>query len=237
MTTTRKQTPAQARKSALGSDLTPLYAVAGLTDAAVKGVRNTLVQTQEKAAKRVADLRTRPAQQADDLTRRISTLPEHLKALPEQVKGLPGQTRSRLVDVQKQAESYLTEATSTYADLAGRGKRVVDEALGAARKLSTKAEREAADVRSRVADAVDPAFESVQEGVTNARKAATGRTATSTTTPRSAAKASATRKAAAATSAPRKRAAGSATKKAAADTSAATTKAASAAKSAEQQTD
>ena len=31
-TTTRKQTPVQARKSALESDYTPLYAVAGLTD-------------------------------------------------------------------------------------------------------------------------------------------------------------------------------------------------------------
>jgi hypothetical protein len=195
MTTTRKQTPAQARKSALGSDLTPLYAVAGLTDAAVTTVRSTLAQTQEKAAKRASDLRAKPAQQADELARLITALPEQLKLLPEQVKGLPGQTRARWVDVQKQAESYLAEAGSAYADLAGRGKRAVDDALVTARRMSTKAEQKADDVQSDLADAVDPALEKVQETVTTARRSTTGRSATETTTPRSAAKASATRKA------------------------------------------
>jgi hypothetical protein len=73
----------------------------------------------------------------------------------------------------------MAQASSTYGQLAGRGKRAVDDAMADA------------------ADRVDPAFERVQETVTRARKVTTGRTATKTMVPRSAAKAAATRKAAA----------------------------------------
>ena len=38
-TTTRKQTPAQARKAAVESDYTPLYAVAGLTDLVAESIK------------------------------------------------------------------------------------------------------------------------------------------------------------------------------------------------------
>jgi len=188
MPTTRKQTPAQARKSAIDSDFSPLYAVAGLTDVAVATVKVTLAHTQERAAKRVEDLKAKPAQQADDLARFISTLPEQLKSLPDE-------TMARLAEVQKQAESYLTEASSAYADLAGRGKRAVDEAFVHAKQFSTKAEKRADNLRDDVEETLDPAFEQVQETVTRARKATTGRSATATTTPRSAAKATATRQA------------------------------------------
>jgi len=190
MTTTRKQTPAPTRKSALDSDLTPLYAVAGLTevavstlaDVAVTTVRSTLAVTQEVAADRVSSLRA---------------LPNQLKLLPGQMKGLPEQTRARLTDVQRQAGSYLAEANAVYAELAGRGKRVVDDTVVAARKVSGVAGRQVSQVRAGLADAVDPAFEAAQEGVTSARRATTGRSATRTTTPRSAAKAAATRRTAA----------------------------------------
>src|SRR5215203_3106822 len=62
------------------------------------------------------------------------------------------------------------------------------------------AQENAEDLRTFVItlpDRVDPAFERVQETVTQARKVTTGRTATATMVPRSAAKAAATRKAAA----------------------------------------
>lgn len=196
MPTTRKQTPTQARKSALESDLTPFYAVAGLTDAAVASLRSTLAETQEKANQRVAVLKAKPAQQADDLAKRISSLPDQLKAVPDTLKAFPEHTLARIADAQKQAEVRVAEANAAYADLAGRGKRAVDDAIVTARKLSTKAERRAEDLKDDLVDAVDPAFEKVQETVISARKATTGRTATETTTPRSAAKASATRKAA-----------------------------------------
>lgn len=194
-TATRKQTPTQARKSALDSDLTPLYAVAGLTDAAVTTLRSTLADTQDKASQRVAALKAKPAQQADDLAKLISSLPEQLKAVPDTLKAFPEHTKARIADAQKQAEARVAEANAAYADLAGRGKRAVDDAIVSARKLSTRGERRAEDLADDVADAVDPAFEKIQETVTSARKATTGRSATETTTPRSAAKASATRKA------------------------------------------
>jgi hypothetical protein len=67
--------------------------------------------------------------------------------------------------------------------------------VGTARELSGRAEHRAEGVIHDVSELVDPVFEKVQETVTVARKNVTGRTATETVTPRSAAKASATRKA------------------------------------------
>ena len=104
---------------------------------------------------------------ADDVT-------TFVRSLPEQVKALPETTKARLADWQKQAQdraqALVREANTTYADLAGRGKKAVDETLGAAQKLSGRAEQRATAVRSDVADAVDPAFETVQETATRARK-------------------------------------------------------------------
>lgn len=151
MTTTPEHTPTPPRKST-GSDLTPLYAVAGLTDVAVAGIRTTLAHSQERAAQRVSELRSRPLPQADDLARFVRTLPE--------------QARTRLVDVQTQASSYLAEAEAAYVELAGRGKRAVDDAVVSARKLSHRAEERAADVQADLADladVVDEQLDKVQE--------------------------------------------------------------------------
>lgn len=193
ITTTRKQTPAQARKAALESDYTTLYAVAGLTEAVATTVQTTLAQTTELAGQRFAAWQDKSEKQAkataDDVTRFV-------RSLPEQVKTLPETTKARLSDWQKQAQGLVRDANTAYADLAGRGKKAVDETLSTAQKLSGRAERRATDVRSDLVDAVDPAFEKVQETVTQARKTATGRTATETVTPRSTQKATATRAAA-----------------------------------------
>ncbi len=108
---------------------------------------------------------------ADDLRTFVITLPDQFKNLPES-------TKARVAELQKQANELLAQATTTYGDLAGRGKRAVDEARTSARDLSTRAEKRAEEIRSDVADAVDPAFERVQEGVTVARKTVTGHAAT-----------------------------------------------------------
>jgi len=191
----RKQTPTQARKSAIDSDYTPLYAVAGLTDALAEALRGALVERQEKASKKISELQGRrpdlgkqARENADELRTFVITLPETFRHLPEA-------TRARIAELQQQANELLAQAETTYGELAGRGKRVVEEALGSARDLTAKAERRTADVASEVADRLDPAFEKVQEGVTGARKSTTGRSATESVTPRAAAKASATRKA------------------------------------------
>ena len=134
------------------------------------------------------------------------TLPEQFKqsARRRPRRGSPS-CRSR-------PTSCSSRRTAAYGELAGRGKRAVDEAVGSAEDLSGKAEKRAEGVLADVVERVDPAFEKVQEGVTVARKTVTGRTATETVTPRAAAKATASRaakkapaKKAAATTAPARR--------------------------------
>lgn len=196
-TTTRKQTPAQARKAALESDYTPLYAFAGLTKAVATSLQATWQETRDTAGKQIADWQSRSEQQAKtaagELTTLVQALPVHVKTLPVHVKTLPETTRARLAELQKQAQEMVRSASVAYVDLAGRGKLVVDGTVVTARQFSDLAEKRAGDVLADVVDAVDPAFEKVQEGVTQARKTVTGRTATETMTPRSAVKASASR--------------------------------------------
>ena len=188
--TTRKQTPAQARKAALESDYAPLYAVAGLTQVVASTLQATWNGTAEKAGQQFAswqDQREKRAKAtADDLTQLVRTLPEQVKALPET-------TKTRISELQKQAQVFVRDANAAYGDFAGRGKLVVDETIGSARQLGGSAEKRAGDVLADVADKVDPAFEKAQEGATRARKTVTGRTATETVTPRSAQQATATR--------------------------------------------
>ena len=178
----RKQTPAQARKAAVDSDYTPLYAVAGLTDALAEVLRSALADTQERGRKRIDEIQGR----APELSRQAKGSADELRTfvitLPDQMRNLPESTRLRIAELQKQANELLVQANTAYGELAGRGKRVVDVAVGSARDLS-------ADVAERV----DPAFEKVQEGVTVARKTVTGRSATESLTPRTAAKATASR--------------------------------------------
>lgn len=216
-TTTRKQTPAQARKSALESDYTPLYAVAGLTEAVASTLRYAVAQTQDKTVQRLAVLQDRRATAETRAKATAGEVGSFVRTLPEQIKTLPETTKTRLAEVQKQAQEIISTANSTYADLAGRGKKVVDDTVIAARQRSGRAERRADEVRADVADAVDPAFEAVQETVTRARQTVTGRTATETVTPRSAAKAAATRKSAADAEEAKKEARRAAAKRAAAN--------------------
>jgi hypothetical protein len=123
-------------------DLRPLYAVAGLTDLVVGAVRSTLVDTQHWASARISELRFRQA----ELEKQAAELRERADDLPEQVKTLPEVTRTRVGDLQQQA-------SHAYADLAGRGQRVVQG----------------------VAGRVDPVFDRVQESVDKARRLVTGR--------------------------------------------------------------
>ena len=92
-TTTRKQTPAQARKAAVESDYTPLYAAAGLTDLVAESIKTVVLTTQEMATKRIAELQSKSTEQAKSATEFVRTLPEQLKTLPEQVKALPETTK------------------------------------------------------------------------------------------------------------------------------------------------
>ena len=165
----RKETPIQARKSARESTLTPLYAMAGLTDALAETARNKLNETHERAE----GLQSRARQNADDLAKFIADLPAQLKALPQT-------TRDRAAQLSEQATSYRDEAATRYENLAGRGKRRVDEAVTTAEKLSGRAKKK---TEEGLKDA-DPLFEGVQEAATRLRKNATGRTATDTVTPK-----------------------------------------------------
>jgi hypothetical protein len=228
-TTTRKQTPAQARKAALASDFAPLYAVAGLADTFAVQAKTTLIATRELVAAKQGEFETTSKARAEEFTTFVKALPEQVKALPEQVKALPDTTKAKLAEAQEQLKSYYAEAASGYGELAGRGKRAVDEAIVSVKALSVKAEKKADDVAAEVADKVDPAFEAVQETVTIARKKATGRSATATVTPKATVKAQATKaaddavaaeKAAARKAAAKKAAATRAAKKASAATTA-----------------
>jgi hypothetical protein len=150
-TTTRRQTPTQARKAAIESDYTPLYAAAGLTDLVAESIKNIVVTTQEKATKRITELSTRSTEQAKSATVFVRTLPEQVKALPET-------TKARLAELEKQRRELLAEAGTTYVDLAGRGKKVVDDSLIAARKTT-------ADVKTDVEEKLDEVREDVVEAV------------------------------------------------------------------------
>jgi hypothetical protein len=208
-TTTRKQTPAQARKSALESDFAPLYAVAGLADTFAAQTKTTLLTTRERFQVRQDELESVSKARVEELT-------QFVKSLPEQVKALPDTTKAKIAEAQEQFKTLYVEFATSYGDLAGRGKRAVDEALGSAKALTVKAEKQAEEVAADVAERIDPAFEKVQEGVTVARQKVTGRTATETVTPRSAAKAQATRAADEAVAAEKAAARKAAAKKAAA---------------------
>lgn len=191
--TTRKQTPAQARKAAIESDFAPLYAVAGLTDL-----------LQEAATQRLTALRTRQAELqgrvrggADELIKFVGTIPAQVKSLPEQVKVLPSTARTQVSDAQQQAGAFASEASGRYADLAGRGKRAVDGVLTSARQVRTQADEVKDDVVNDVTDTIDPALAKAQDAVADVRKKVTGRSATPKQQPRkSAAQKSATQKSA-----------------------------------------
>ncbi len=215
--TTRKQTPAQARKTALESDFAPLYAVAGLADTFAAQAKTSLIATRERVQVAQGELESASKARVEEFTKLVKALPEQVKALPETVKALPQTTKAKLAEAEEQFKTLYAEAANGYGQLAGRGKRAVDEAVGSAKALSVRAEKQGADVASEVAEKLDPAFEAVQQTVTVTRKRATGRTATATVTPKATAKAQATKAAEDAVAAEK-----AATRKAAAKKAAAT---------------
>lgn len=209
ITTTRKQTPTQARKSALESDFAPLYAVAGVADTFAAQAKTSLIATREKVQSAQGEFESHSKARVEEFTQLV-------KSLPQQVKAMPETTKAKLAEAQEQLKTLYAEAVTGYGDLAGRGKRAVDEAVGSAKVLSVKAEEQAKDVAADAADKLDPAFEAVQETVTLARKQATGRTATATVTPKATVKAQATKAADEAAATERDAARKAAAKKAAA---------------------
>ncbi len=230
MVTTREQAAAEARSAALQSDYAPLYAVAGLTDALTEVCKGALVETQERAGESLSKLQRRGAGARRQARVNTQEFRAFVVTLPDQMKNLPEATRARIVGLQQQANELMVEAGNTYGQLAGRGKRAVDDNVATVWNLSGRAERRADSVLADVAEHADPAFERVQETVTRARSAATGRTPTQTMTSSSAAKAAATRKAAAKSAPAKKAAAKSAPAKKAATARKATAKKTSAEK-------
>lgn len=206
MVTTRQQTAAEARSAALQSEYAPLYAVAGLTATLTEVCKGALVDTQERAGESLSRLQRRGAGARQRARVNAEDLRSFVVTVPDQMKNLPGATRAGIVDLQRQANELMVQAGNTYGQLAARGKRAVDDAVATARNLSSRAERRTESVLADVAEQVDPALARVQETATRARRSATGRAATQTMTPRSAAKGAATRRAAAKT-APAKKAA------------------------------
>jgi len=200
-----KQTPSQAEKSAVESNLNPLYVVAGLTDALADALRGALADSQERGRKRIGELQSRAPAMRQQVRHNADELRTFVTTLPEQVKHLPEATRSRIADLQAQANEVLAQANAAYSELAVRGKQAVEEALGKARKLPEQVEKLADAARAEAGERVDPLMETVQEWVPEARQNVSGRTSTDTVTPRSAATAGATRKVSTATKAAEKR--------------------------------
>jgi hypothetical protein len=134
-----KEVSPEAREAALESDYAALYAVAGLTDALAEALKGALADTQQKASKRISDLQSK----RPDLSKQAKAGAEELRTfvitLPEQFKNLPDATKARIVELQKQANGLMAQASSAYGNFAGRGLEAVDEARKSAQERSAKA--------------------------------------------------------------------------------------------------
>ena len=201
-TNTRTQAPTQTRQAALESEYAPLYAAAGLTDLAVESIRNLVLATQEKAAKQLtewqgdfAQLQSKGTEQVKHAGEFVRTLPEQVKGLPEQLKTLPETTKARIEELDKQRKEFLAEATITYGDLAGRGKKVIDDSVLAVRTTSTEAktdveakvedaqakvEETVAEIREDVAAAIDPEMAEAAREAESAKRSAAAKKAAAT---------------------------------------------------------
>ena len=109
----------EAKKSALESEYSPLYAVAGLTDALADALKGALTELSGKRP----TLERQAKESADELREFVITL-------PEQFKHLPNATKARIAELQRQANELIAQATSTYGELAGRAE--VAKAVGLA---------------------------------------------------------------------------------------------------------
>jgi chromosome segregation ATPase len=134
-----KEVSAEARKSALDSDYSALYAVAGLTDALAEALKSALADTQQKASKRITELQDKRPELSRQARTSAGELRTFVITLPEQFKNLPETTKARIAELQRQANELVAHATSTFGDFAGRGKEAVDEARNSARNRSGKA--------------------------------------------------------------------------------------------------
>ncbi|MFT4164748.1 MAG: MbeD/MobD family mobilization/exclusion protein [Microlunatus sp.] len=201
-TTTQAPSPAQTRKAAVESEYAPLYAAAGLTDLAVESIRNLVLATQEKVTKQLSEwqgsftqLQSKGSEQAKHAGEFVRTLPEQVKALPEQLKTLPETTKARIEELDKQRKELLAEATVAYGDLAGRGKKVIDDSVLAVRTTSTevktdvetkvaeaeaKVEEKVAEVREDVAAAIDPELAEAAREAASAKRSAAAKKAAAT---------------------------------------------------------
>jgi hypothetical protein len=159
------------------TDLTPLYAVAGLADIIAETFRETVAARQRKAEERLAEIRDRRLERVEQARVNADELREFLSTLPEQFRSLPETTRIRLGELQRQTEELLTQAGDTYSSLAGRGKRVVDEKVGDVRASGRKARETAEEGAGKAAEAVRPLVDQAQEAVTEVRRNVTGRAA------------------------------------------------------------
>ena len=137
--TSENEPAANARKSVLELDYAALYAVAGITDALAEALKGALAETQQRASKRINELQSR----RPELSRQAKSGAEDLRAfvitLPEQFRNLPDTTKARIVELQRQANELLAQATATYGDFAWRGKQAVDDVRRSARDRSAQA--------------------------------------------------------------------------------------------------
>jgi hypothetical protein len=184
-----KDTPAEAKKAALESELAPLYAVAGLTEALAEALRNALAETEGRASQRLSALRSRRPELGKQVKEGADELRTFVITLPDQIKNLPESTRVRLAELQKQANELLAQANTTYGELAGRGKRAVDDAVGSARQLSarttrsaTKATESAAGAAESAAGAAESAAGAAESKAASARRTAAKKASASKTT-------------------------------------------------------
>jgi hypothetical protein len=157
--TEREPVTEQTRKSAVSSDLAPLYAVAGLTEVVTERLRTVATESRQRVSERIAALRT----YSDE---RVSAASGDLggRSLPELVRTMPEFTKQQLVKVGEYADAGRAKAGAAYAELAGRGKVGVEGALGGA------------------VESLDPVLERLQDGVARLRESVAGRSAAATPT-------------------------------------------------------
>ncbi|WP_152366089.1 hypothetical protein [Microlunatus speluncae] len=164
-TTKRKRITEQTRKSAVSSDLAPLYAVAGLTEVVADRLRTVANESRQLVTDRITALRSYSGERVSEATGELGG-----KSLPELIRTMPEFTKQQLVKVGEYADAGRAKAGAAYAELAGRGKVGVEGALGDA------------------AGQLDPVLERLQDGVTKLRESVAGKSTPTPAAPRTAKK-------------------------------------------------
>ncbi len=154
-TTKRKRVTEQTRKSAISSDLAPLYAAAGLTEVVAERLRTVANESRQLVTDRITALRSYSGERVSEATDEFAG-----RSLQELVRTMPEFTKQQLVKVGEYAEAGRARAGAAYAELAGRGKVGVEGALGDA------------------AGSLDPVLERLQDGVARLRETVAGKSTT-----------------------------------------------------------